>query len=346
MSGITISKAIKPLVHAAKYCRNGKSPDATFQSEMASLANQAAYIRGKELFRSPGNIAGCPISNSTRNRQYFAFHTSPFCQYVSATMVMAPMSAGKSGFDGFARLTIKDVTTATIGTGDFHFAPVNSGDTPDNFHYGEVNIAVDPDTDYYGFVTDNNEARLLSIAVFEKLLPPDTNNGYVTGTVSVNSPILATDRASLQSIAEAQWKAGAPQSWNWSTEIDTDARVFTAVAADRNIIDNTSTTVTANTPGAYLDMQYKTTLTTNTAGVQCVIAVYAKRTGASGNQGVRLKDSTGTTLVNVSGGWGAAAGWYSQIVFLPATKAKYDLMGWSNNLVFTVYAVSIYEYVP
>jgi hypothetical protein len=186
----------------------------------------------------------------------------------------------------------------------------------------------------------------LSCEVYETQLLPDTTNGYIGPVhVAAQSGIFDDQRQGLAELGDKMWRRGASQVFNWSTDYDSEARTFVSVAADRNVVDNTSTTVSAATPGFTIDMTGKVTQSTVSTGVLCTIAAYGNRgAGTSGNQGVKIKDSSGTTLIGLIGAV-AANGWFSAQFQLPATSAKYDVQGYSNSGTFTLYAVSIWEYV-
>jgi hypothetical protein len=114
--------------------------------------------------------------------------------------------------------------------------------------------------------------------------------------------------------------------------------------AYRNLIDNASTTVTANTIGAQLDMQYRTTLGRAALGVPVRLRVWAVNTNAGEAQSVRLLNSAGSTLIEVSITDTGSARWYVQDGYIPATDAKYDLHFGGATVMPTVYSISLEEF--
>lgn len=347
MTAISVSPNIRTLTQAARYTRNGRVPDAAFHTEMIGLMNSAAAFRGKEVFRSVGSIADIPAQAAgTRHRHRFAFHTGPFAEKITAVFVISSLTDGLTD-NAYARLALTDSAgTVTTSANWYAGASPNVGgiastDYPDNFSIGFATLAVTADTDCYGLISDVDHARIVSVVVFEEALAPDTANGYVNSSVAANGPIFYQQREDLITAANLMWKRGGSQLANWCSEIDSAARVAVAVKADTNIVDNSSTTVSAATPGFTLDLTGKSTLTGG--GVECKMAAYGIRTGTAGNSGVKLKDSSGTTLLNLNG-VGASLGWFVSTVTLPASKAKYDLQYFSSNGTTTIYAVSIWEY--
>lgn len=115
--------------------------------------------------------------------------------------------------------------------------------------------------------------------------------------------------------------------------------------AFRNVVDNTSTTVSASTPGLTVDLRSHATLRTTSQGVPVRFMVAAYSAGALDSGAIKLLDSTGaavlTALVNAP-----AAGeyWYWADGYLPATLAKYDVHFGGNILsTLTPYAASVIE---
>jgi hypothetical protein len=350
MTTVFVTPTIGAIIQSQQKVRNGLVPDSQFHNAIIGQANNVAAFRGKDIFSSSGNLGiATPGGAGERVRWRFAFHTGPFCKTVRAKVLMCPVSKF-SNSNGYARLKIVDAgTLVTTGTDDFHYSPtigasVAAANVPDNWGYGEVEVAVSPDTDYYGYVSDFDGGIALSCDVYETQLLPDTTNGYVGPVhVAAQSGIFDNQRQDLAVLGDKMWRRGASQVFNWSTDLDSEARTFVSVAADRNVVDNTSTTVSAATPGFTIDMTGKVTLANSV--LNCVIACYGNRgAGTSGNQGVKVKNSAGTVLVNVIGAV-AANGWFTSVVQLPATTAKYDLQGYSNSGTFTLYAVSVYEYL-
>lgn len=99
--------------------------------------------------------------------------------------------------------------------------------------------------------------------------------------------------------------------------------------AFKNFIDDTSTTVSANTPGKTLDMRNRTTL--SRSGVPVRFKVFATNSVAGDTGVVKLVDENGADVlvVAVTGGGSTNldthGAWYATDGLLPATLAKYDV---------------------
>jgi len=114
--------------------------------------------------------------------------------------------------------------------------------------------------------------------------------------------------------------------------------------ATKNLIDNTSTTVSASTPGVQLDLRYRTTLSRAALGVPVRFWAYASSTVASDTGYVQILDSAGAAKLTVPI-TGTTAQWYATEGYLPATDAKYDAHYGGNTLgTLNVYAFTVHEY--
>lgn len=350
MTAISVDPSIKRLTQVSRYARNNRVPDSSFQNELIGLANSAAAYRGKDIFRSVGSIANTPgSSGGTRTRHRFAFHTGPYCYLIAAHFVMAPLLDGAQD-SGYSQLTITTTGGGAVGSAK-KYAPISPGgpastsDVPNNFVTGTVYVSVSADTDYLGSIIDGDFGRCLSVDVFEILLAPDTGSGFLDSNVVGNGPIYSTDREDIMPIGDAIWRRGASSLINWCSEVDSAARVIVATTADKNVVDNSSATVATSTPGYTLDLTGKATVASG--GVPVVFTAYGAQSGGLANgSGVKLKDSSGTTLADIHPGTGANA-WFSTTLLLPATKAKYDLQHYATATggTFTLYAISLYEYL-
>jgi hypothetical protein len=235
-------------------------------------------------------------------------------------------------------------SSSFFGSGSSNFTGF-SPTVPDNLATGHASVfTVSADTDYNGQITTTGDGDVISAVVYEEMKPGDTIYGYLPKTDMgiASGPIYDAHRQDVVVLMNKQWKRGGGFQLNWS---NTTGIARASVAADKNIVDNTSTTVTAATPGYTCDLTSKASLSRAAAGIDCIIAGYATNTGTVGNQGVKLKNSAGTTIVTLTGGWSGTPGWYTQAFKIPAGIDKYDLQAYSNNGTLTLYAVSIYEYL-
>ncbi len=118
--------------------------------------------------------------------------------------------------------------------------------------------------------------------------------------------------------------------------------------AFKNWHDDTSTTVSANTPGHTIDLRYRKTL--SQSGVHVRFKVYATNTVSGDTGAVLLLDSGGNVMltVNITGGGSSNldthGAWYVTDGTLPATLDKYDIH-YGGNTSGTLYVkdFALYE---
>jgi hypothetical protein len=349
---LTSPKTTQPPIQLRRHVRNGTHPNALLASQMNEAANMAAMFRTKQSWAMPDHTGlALPLSQlADRVRARWAFHTGPMTHQLLAMFVMYPPNevasgvAGANGADTYARCDILNGAGATIATDDFHYGPGPAGSAVDAFGWPNVKVitkylAVSPITDYYGVLTDKNYGRIQSACIFEIPSMTTNNSGYLSENIAERAPIADAYRENLLPLPYLQWRRGGCMQVNWSVA-DGAAPITNATTTPTNVVDNTSTAISAATPGYTLDMSYRDRLS-ETTGVPCAMKVYASRTASNGT--VTLKDSAGATIatVTVTG----AIGWYSTTFNMPATADKYDIHYTAGAAgTITLHAVSIYEY--
>ena len=105
-----------------------------------------------------------------------------------------------------------------------------------------------------------------------------------------------------------------------------------------NLFDKSSTTVTANTPGYKINLQYHNSV--NQSGVPVCLAIYATGTGA----GAAFRATDGTNSLEITGI--TSLDWYRVTGTMPATEnQKWDFQGKTaaGEDSLHVYSACIYE---
>lgn len=119
--------------------------------------------------------------------------------------------------------------------------------------------------------------------------------------------------------------------------------------AFRNVVDDSSTTVTANTPGWTVDLTNHTTHRLRSVGVPVRFKVCVNSTAGGDTGAIKLVDSNGaavlTCLINNPASTTSAIGdWYWADGYIPASAAKYDVHYGGNTLgTLTPLSASLYE---
>ncbi len=342
---VFVDPAAHPRLQPGAWCRNGMLVNANFQHQLAALANQITRYRTKELFAScfspVANASGRTVA--TTNRWRWMGHTSPKCDTIIARVLLgtAILTIGTS--DPYARLELFNSAGTPLGYGDYHFGvntlSLNVATAPSNLAVGTIAIDASgfPDTDIYGLFTDVQGARLAAVCVYEISAFSYVANSYLPQNYAIGGPIHDYDRQGVAETAAQLWKRGAAPVFTFSGDGYTSPKTSSLTAV--NVIDDTVSTVSTNSPGYVIDLQY--CARKNAATVPCMFASYFG-TGTANSGSVTLKDSTGATLATLSG---STVGWRSIAVNIPATIAKYDVhmvsTGGDTNFVE---AACLYQY--
>jgi hypothetical protein len=360
VAAIPASKAASPPIDVGRLCRNGLGPDAGIANSLNEQTNQAVMYRSKQVFSCFGRhrTALGIVGGTDRPRWRFAFHTGPYTHALCAVVGLMPTDIDLDPYVGYGtggKIEIFSGTTEGVTVSEKTFIygthPTGAGNASEiNWSHYKYVIGylenVPPDTDLTGLVSDYNYGRVQSVTIFELPSMTDNTDGYLAQNVTAQSQIVDIYREKQATVQRALWRRGAAHVFNWTVD-DQDATVNAPItrtsATPINVIDMSSTTVSASTPGFTLDMQRKARLS-QSGGVPCVIKAFGKMSAGAGGE-VYLVNSLGVIVASV-GGFGTTASWQSAAVDLPATEDKYDLFFANTSGVntFTLYAVSCYQH--
>ncbi len=350
MTAISITNTPGFKIRPMRYARNGSYPHTVLQAQMANEANKLVVYRTKEVARfvQPIGSLAPAAGGSDTTLWRFAFHSGPYTSTLFVKFYSSQPDQDSPG-QASATLTIETVTPATVGTATLNqgvYTP-SPNNVPSNFRSTQLVLVdgsgvapIPPDTDLFGTLAVVNQSRILAISVSEGSINPDTDDGFAQTKFALGTPIYDEDRGDVTGLLRDMWKSGSSHLWNYAVQSDANA-VTNSTTTAKNVIDNSSTSVTTATPGATLDLTNCSTVRRASAGVPVTFKVYAARTVSNGS--VTLRDSGGSAVLTVS--ITGAAGWYSVTGNLPATKAKYDIWyvaGAAGTCTF--YASSLYLY--
>lgn len=339
-----------PPLYAPRWARNGKHPTVELANRLGEATNQAVMLRTKEVFRGVGEFpSGLLITPGARWR--FSFHSGPYARYVMAVVYLDhdPSTSG----DAYAQL---DIATSTDG--------VSTIAATETFRYGNYSplgplertvavrklLQINPDTDYYCTFTDVN-SYLISATVHEYASLTEIFGGYLPQNFTATGPILETERQLVAEVLANQWRLGAKHLGNWNVQDQTAPNTATTTTFT-NVMDASSTTVSANTPGYYFVTDGDARLSQLSGGVPVVLRAFGKV--SSGNGGyVRLVGADGTTYVDFENPWSSSTPRWATATgyLLPANKTqKYDVQFAAGDAAgvatASIYAVSIFEKDP
>jgi hypothetical protein len=355
---LPVTKAAVPPIQTDRFFRNGKHPDASAMNQMNEQMNQGMVFRTKEAWSILGDLGTygvgifAPSQSGTRPRWRFAFHTGPFHHALVARVVMYPSDTPTST-PGYSTVKIySDATETTlVSTTEFWYGTRHWPSPDSGWPYHKVIDkfieGLSADTDYYVVIADVDFARIQSMAVGD-LQSMSDYNGYLPVNFTEQTQILDTDIENLVSAMPSLWKRGGAKVFNWTTNIQSSPATNNT-ATFKNVLDGTSTAVSASTPGWTLDMRYKNRLSQTTVPCKFFVCGSWLNGGSVSGGEVKLVDST---IVTVGGGTGwnsTTPKWLSTTFNMPANLDKYDLMskiGVAGTQIGTlsIYAAVVIEY--
>jgi hypothetical protein len=339
MTSVIVSSNILPAVASNKYARNGLPVSTQAQGALASAFNQVMRWRTRELFALGGRLQSIMASGGVggvevaRAYGWVGANSNGDARY---SILMAKPSSSAVA-DPYVQIDLYDAGGSLLNSAKAHWGSPSGtpNDTLDEFqeHTGTISGGVNAGTACSIVVTAYNNARWIGTTVWEVSTDPDTGNGYVNGPANMQ-PILDVDRTNISFLVSELIDN------NGGTQVDIPDVLFaTASATQKNIFDQTSTTVTANTPGITLDMRYKGRRAKT--DVPLVVAVYGACSAGS-NGLFKVYNSAGSVLLTI-GPFSTTPAWLTGTVRVPQTLAKYDLMLSTAASITTINYVSIFE---
>jgi hypothetical protein len=343
-------KAASVPIQPDLFCRNGKRPDVALINRLDEAANQSVLYRGKEHFAAVGAFAPnlVPFGAGDRTRWRFAFHTGPYAHALYVLVGMTPPGTSGASSNAYCRLDIySDAAMATLVKSETFVHGVNpTGTAAGSYGWEYLKplekfvTGLSPDTDYYGKFTDVDYGQIEHACVCDLQSMTENYSGYLPQNITTHSAVLDKYRQNLATIFHQEWKRGGSRVLWWGVD-DGTAPLVRSSATDVNVVDGTSTAVSASTPGYTLDMRGKARVS-QISGVPVVMKAFGNCAFGSGI--VKLKNSAGSTVATVSVN-AASNAWFSTSFNLPATVDKYDLHYAGTGVgSLTLYNVIVYEH--
>jgi hypothetical protein len=343
MPPVTVIKKIGLPIHTARYCNNGMLVSAHLEQRIRQGLNTIAKHGGKCLFNVGESARHVPLSSGAAERVRWRHygHTGMHTAELGVVVVLARQApdgiGGGTTADPYCRYRLTRVADASTQDLEFHYGhiPGTPTDVPNELTVATSSLPVEAREDYHGTFSDF-DGRLVSACVYEITEDATTTNNYLIHNVSIGQPVFDVRRSEAMTLGTNMWKWSAAHCFNI---ICSRTRTSTT---DINLIDDTSTAISAATPGYVLDMRYKTTLSQSEVPVK--VAVHGHCAGG-GTGHVYLKDSAGNVKVTVNIN-SATPGWFTGTGTLDDVEGKIDPHYDSDGTnVTTVNAVSCFEYL-
>lgn len=349
MTTLPIPRRYPPPAKWKDRIRNGKVPDWRTPSLVAARSNFVLAHCRKLLFsktviageNTPAGVAGtstpwrwhCGLGETTNSADEIYIHVEALmlpADNASATDPRFVVNIGGSASTDPGRFGL-------IDTGGVDYANLSEVTTD---YSGS---ALSPGTQYECSVDVIDYARLVSLSVWEVQSGGiDVSSSYVIDPrlYAVGNDITDAQHQQLIQHTHAIWKTMGTQYFALCPDVVANAWTRTTNSYV-NVLDDSSTSVTADTPGYTLVPTYHNPY--HTDNVPCVFAVYGSLSGA-GTGDVDLVDSTGSiATVQVNS---ATPAWYTTTCSLDGSgshKVDVHFQG-DGSVTLTLNAVSLYAW--
>jgi hypothetical protein len=313
-----ISRNLPRFTSPGTFARNTVSPQATAWQHIAGKLGHALRWRRKQLFAWNGTTTWLGKGGATRERWRFRARTGTLAGKIAVRMHIALVDG--TGTDPYVEIVGTPVGGGTTVTLTLHAGAGSTvaNDVTAEGYFGYLAADCSPECAYEFTATEHGSARLVSACVFEESLLPQTDNGYPEARWTVGSPISDLHRQQQLAVATVAYKLNSAHLFCWAVNQYTAPKT-NATTTTKNIISNDST-VSAATPGFYVNLVYCNTVAQTEVPVE--FAVYAKQVGGTSGT-VHLLNSAGSASISITGI--TTEGWYTATGTLPATEAKYDV---------------------
>jgi Tfp pilus assembly protein PilX len=333
--------------------RNGVIPNGHAAAQLAGQLN-ALLARGRVLFSQyVVNSSDVYDTNTTTDAttMRFACHTGPLASKVRVTYYMEPAGGAFASGDSYAywvtETGLSGSGTSTTRASVFNAEIESSSSTFLNSWYSKTQeFSVDPDTDYRFTLHQSNRFGIRSVTVCEipRTIITDADANYVADEIAVTGQVFGSSVTELFAGAEKLWKRGGHPLVQWTRASTTSVTRTTNTAV--NIDDSTVTTVTADSPGYYINVPYSGTL--DSTGVGVMAYLHATCTGGTGV--VEFKNQAGTVLatfnVTSADSWqGGAATPFTDAGGTETTKIDIHITGPGGADTLSVNAAGLFMYV-
>lgn len=317
---------------------NGLYPSANYYRRIVDGLNHLTAHRHREVYAMSAHLGdGTYHYSGTTTIARFRFRSG-----YGATRVRVRMLLGRDIAAGTSTTPTAKVTIGGTDIGPFSYGQTATAtdDEPDALAVFTGEATITPATVYACSVVTTDHARVMGLSVVE--LGDETIDAAVNYfsrlAPAAGTEIYAADFGRLSEGLSKIWRqnGGTCCHWNRQGGLSRTRSAATAV----NVIDNSSTTPSASTPGWTLDLSYRGTQGRSTVPFE--LAVYGSVSSGTGT--VNLVDSGGATVITVSVN-SSTAQWFTGTGLLPSSSAKYDLhlVGDGTNTT-TIYAVSLLEW--
>lgn len=323
------------VIHHPRYCRNGEPVLASPMRKVGDAINHIAAYRQKCILMRSKDMPAMGSGAAGTNVLWRGYGYSGYGVTRLRCIVLCKKADNSATVDPLALLVVVGGTSGTQSA-SFRLAGYTSSSTPapNVISQGTIDIDIVENETISFSLSEVDYLSIVSACVYFVGATPvdDTGTGGVNPLISVGSNILDSQNLDMATAVTGLWQKNAAHIFSWAADGTANSPTRSNSATYRNILDSSSTSVTAATPGIRVQHQYHNRITPSST-VPTRLAVYAQRTSGAGDtakNAVRMSDGTNTVTVT---GIGNTAQWYTADASIPASAdAKYDIMARTSTV--------------
>lgn len=301
------------MIHHARWCRNGEPVLSSPMRKVADAINFITARTGKCIFHQSRDLPALGGGAAGTNNLWRCYGYAGYGVSGLRVVVLCKPADNAAAVDPRARVSVTHDGGTVAGTFRYPGITATSTVVPSNLTYGIIDVAVDADSALDCVIQEIDYLRIVSACVFTIGDNPvdDTGTGGVNPQLSVGTNILDSQHLDIATAVTGLWQKNAAHIFSWAAD-GTANSPTRAGTTYRNILDSSSTSVTAATPGIRVQFTGRNRIAGGAGGkVPTRLAVYAQRTAGAGttsNNAVRISDGSDTITVS---GIGNTPGWFS-----------------------------------
>ena len=338
-----------PMLPRERWANNGRSPSAGMFSSIAHHLNQVSGRQKKQFLTAIQPLNAVSAGSSAAVIVWpTRFITGENCTSIRVSAGIALTDYGAVSTP-MLTILVKSTAGATVATKDVAYHGKTTGTTvaPDEINHGSVIIdGLTANTEYYLENQVVNGMRLVyMVAVELALYYADDTVTAVCNPVNfmAEGPIYNTQINDVADAANKLWRHNGKHLFTFTQPYDESSAATSTSTTYTNVIDGSSTTVTAASPGFSLYTTYDGTYARANA-IPVKMAIYTQRTSGSGTLSVRINDGTSTiaiTGITSTQQWSTVT---STIAAQAGTKWDIQAANSAGASSWRIYAVSLFEY--
>ena len=353
MSKHYVTIAYPPVMNNERFNANGMVPSATLMRNVAKRMNFVACKAKKQVFMKCQTLSAIDSGQPAEVVWPFAWRTGENSTGLRVVVGMAPTDFAASTAPDLG-IVIGAINGATLTTKRFYYNDrAGATVTPDEIHWVTDTITgLSANSNYRAHCECSQGMRIIALSVVELAVAQADDSVTAvcnSGVFPAEGDIYDSHMADLVEANNELWRHNGSHLLTYTlpySDLGTvrSTAAFAAPTTYTNILDATSTSVAATSPGFQLVTQYHNT--TNRTTVPVAMAVKAERTLGAGSLRVRITD--GTNTLEFLGITTSSDDWFITTGTIPAQAAgtKWDLQARVSaaGTEFDIHSVCVWEF--